>query len=228
MSRHAFFSLLSTLMLCLSLPSVADEPVQCPKKIAIATKGPLVAATLETFKKLYFQLGCRPEFLEVPGRRGILYFNEKLVDGEFFRLSLVEERYSRPFVRSAIPLFQISNALWLHPDEKKSERLPIGYVLGVVWQEEYMKDRHGVTFSSSSKMLDYYQKGRLSGFLASTNPNIAQLRQGGLQPAPIRGKLISKLSLYHYLGLEHAGFMEKLSELLIRDNPFEQTSMPSQ
>jgi len=221
MKIRGFFRLFSCLILFISLPSVADKSIQCPKKIAITTRSPLVEATLETFKKLYFQLGCSPQFLEVPGRRGILYFNEKFVDGEFFRFSLVEERYSRAFVRSAVPLFQISNSLWLHPDEEKRDRLPIGYVLGVVWQEEYMKDRHGVSFSNSKKLFDYYQKGRLSGFLASNNPTLAQLGDGKLQTPPIQGKLISKLSLYHYLGIEHADFMEKLSELLIRNNPFE-------
>ena len=111
---------------------------------------------------------------------------------------------------------------------KKRDRLPIGYVLGVVWQEEYMKNQQGVSFPSSKKMFDYYQKGRLSGFLASSNPNVALLTNDGQQPAPIQEKLISKLSLYHYLGIEHADFMEKLSELLIRNNPFEQKQKKEQ
>lgn len=221
MSKYAFFSLFSCFILCLSLPTVANERIQCPEKLAIIQNDRIVEAALSTFKALYSQLGCSPTFSEFPGRRGVLHFNESLVDGEFYRIPMVEGKYSRPFVRSAVPLFQLSNELWLHPDEVVRDRLPIGYILGVVWQEEYMKNRHGVAFSSGRKMFSFYQKGRISGFLSSSNPVIPQAERSSLQPAPVLRERISTLSLYHYLGIEHADFMKKLSELLVRDNPFD-------
>lgn len=224
-------SLFSCLLIALSLPAVADSEIinkniQCPEKLAIVQNGRFVDATVDKLKALYLQLGCRPTLQEFPGRRGILHFNEKLVDGEFFRIPLVEKQYSRPFVRSAVPLFQTSNILWLHPDEKVRERLPLGYILGVVWHEAYMKNHQGVAFSSARKMFDFYQKGRISGFLASTGPIIDQSELSALQPPPVRSEFISRQSLYHYLGSEHAEFMEKLSEQLMINNPFDAADTP--
>lgn len=212
--------LIAYLTLLIPLQLVAGEHPQCPKKLAIIANSVLVEATLESFKTLYLKLGCRSEFSEFPGRRGILYFNKSIVDGEFYRLPLVEGEYSRPFVRSAVPLFYISNVLWLHPDKKARKNLPIGYVHGIVWEEKYMKNRAGVAFFSSVEMYDSYQKGRISGFLSSSHSFNTRPDNLNLHPIPIFGALISKLPLFHYLGTEHTDFMKQISELLINENPF--------
>jgi len=155
-----------------------------------------------------------------------MYFNKRLVDGEFFRLPLVEVQYSRPFVRSATPLFYISNRLWLHPDQKVRERLPIGYVLGVVWEELYMKNRAGVAFYSTFEVYDAYQRGLISGFFDSSTSTNTQFDNFELKPVPVLGKFISKLPLFHYLGVEHAEFMDELSELLKTESPYGQGIVP--
>jgi len=208
------------------VPLLAGEHIQCPEKLAIIQDDRIVEATISTFKSLYHQLGCYSEFHELPGRRGIVHFNASIVDGEFYRLAIAETKYSRKFVRSAVPLFQLSNELWLHPDQKVRESLPIGYILGVVWQEEYMNKRNGVSFPNSRKMFESYQRGMISGFLASNNPAIDQTERKRLWPAPVPGEVISSLSLYHYLGSEYAEFMKRLSNLLIKKNPFESISLP--
>ena len=223
LKTHVCFFCLAFL---LSLQSVADEHAQCPETLAIIQDDPLVEATFESFKALYLQLGCNTKFRELPGRRGILYFNKRIVDGEFFRLPLVEVEYSRPFARSATPLFYISNSLWFHPDQKVRERLPLGYALGVVWQELYMKNRDGMAFYSTFEMYDAYQKGLISGFFDSSNPTKSQFANVDLQPVPILGELISKLPLFHYLGVEHKEFMEKVSELLKTENPYDRVIVP--
>lgn len=224
---HRFCPQLLCLALFLSLQSVSFGRVLCPETLAVIPNDLLATTTLEAFKKLYLQLGCSPKLFELPGRRGILHFNKGLVDGELYRLSQVEKKYSRPFVRSATPLFQISNALWLHPDQKVRRRFPIGYVLGVIWEEQYIKDRNGVSFPSTTIMFASYQKGLISGFLASDNLVSAQIAKDRLLPSPILGELISSTPVYHYLGLEYAEFMGKVSEVLIKDNPFEKVSMPA-
>ena len=220
---HVFFFCLAFFI---SLHSVADESAPCPETLAIIQDDPLVEATLQSFKAVYLQLGCNTKFRKFPGLRGILYFNKKLVDGEFFRLSLVEVEYSRPFVRSATPLFYISNSLWLHPDLKVRERLPLGYALGVLWQEQYMENRAGIAFYSTFEVYDAYQKGLISGFFDSSNSANSQFDNADIQPAPILGELISKLPLFHYLGVEHKEFMEKVSELLKKENPYGQVIVP--
>ena len=223
MKTHVSFFCLALL---LSLPSVADEHVQCPETLAIIQDNSLTEATFESFKGIYLQLGCKPKFRKLPGRRGIMYFNERRVDGEFFRLPLVEVQYSRPFIRSATPLFYISNTLWLHPEQKVRERLPLGYVLGVVWEEVYMENRDGVAFYSTFEVYDAYQRGLISGFFDSSNSANPQFDNFDLQPDPILGKYISKLPLFHYLGVEHAEFMEKVSELLKTENPYGRVILP--
>ena len=217
--------LIAYLTLLIPLQLAAGEHLQCPKKLAIIANSVLAEATLESFKALYLKLGCRSEFSELPGRRGILYFNKSIVDGEFYRLPLVEGEYSRPFVRSAVPLFYISNVLWLHPKKKAHGNLPIGYVHGIVWEERYMKNRDGVAFFSAVEMYDSYQRGKISGFLASSNSFSTQSDNLDLHPVPIFGALISKLPLFHYLGTEHSGFMKQISELLTNKNPFENNAI---
>ncbi|MEH6472630.1 MAG: hypothetical protein V7752_15405 [Halopseudomonas sp.] len=221
-----FCYLLFFLALLLPLESVADEPVSCPETLAVIQDDTLVAVTLEAFKKLYLQLGCSPKLSELPGRRGVVYFNKHLVDGEFFRLSRVEASYTRAFVRSATPLFQLSNSLWLHPDPTVRERYPIGYILGVIWQEQYMKDRDGASFASAIEMFNAYRRGHIAGFLASDNSVTTLVAKGDLLPAPILEKNLLRAPVYHYLGSEHTEFMAKVSELLAQENPFEPASLP--
>jgi len=223
LKTHVFFFCLASF---LSSHCVADESTRCPETVAIIQDNSLVEATLESFKAIYLQLGCKPKFVELPGRRGIMYFNKNLADGEFFRLPLAEVLYSRSFVRSDTPLFYISNTLWLHPDPKVRESLPLGYLLGVVWEEEYMKSRDGMAFYSNIEVYDAYQKGLISGFFDSSYLANTQFDYLDLQPAPVLGKYISKLPLFHYLGVEHAEFMGKVSEVLKTNNPYERVILP--
>ncbi len=204
----------------LPLHSSAQEPEDCPKTIANISQEPITAATLNTFQQIYVDLGCLTKFVTLPGRRSILHFNKGLVDGEFFRLKLVEKAYQREFVRSSPPLFTLYNSLWLHPDPSISEKYPHGYVIGIVWQERYMKNRNGILFHSVEKMYETYRNGRLGGFLGTHHSVKAQIASGRLPIAPILGKVIMAEPLYHYLGSEYAPFMQRFSALIKEKDPF--------
>ena len=145
------------------------------------------------------------------------------MDGEVFRLKQAEKLYERPFVRSSAPLFILSNSLWLHPLDKDDDRKPIGYLLGVVWQENYMKTREGKAYHDSAKLVEAYNAGRLRGFLFADFSLENLIRRKALSPPPVRGKVLLEAPLYHYLLKELTPFMDRFSELLKRD-PFRDIS----
>jgi len=210
------------LITCCLLPKLShsQESVNCPRKVALLASETLTATTSETLKQIYKELGCHSEFIEVPGRRGIRSFNKHLVDGEFFRLKIAEKAYKREFVRSTTPLFTLYNSIWFHPDPVIREKYPQGYLLGIVWHEEYMKDRQGIAFHDAKSMFQTYSNGRLSGFLSSRQTVQAMVKSGKLSPTPIMEHVIISAPLYHYLGAEYASFMTQFSELIRVKDPF--------
>jgi len=200
----------------------AAEPI-CPKKIAVIANDDITAASTKILETLYRELGCPAEFIALPARRGIRDFNHRLVDGELYRLRQAERLYDRPFARSQLPLFMLSNSLWRNPAVKEDGRHPIGYVLGVVWQENYMKTRKGKVFHDSDSLVRAYNEARVGGMLYADFAMAALVRDNHIYPEPVRGEVLLEAPLYHYLGKEFEPFMKRLSELLKRQ-PFSNIS----
>ena len=86
-----FFSLILILLLSLNREAVAQEPMTCPDKIAMIENYVLAQLTVSILSEIYEDAGCKPEFVEYPGRRGVFYFNKGDVDGEIFRLKIIEK-----------------------------------------------------------------------------------------------------------------------------------------
>lgn len=200
--------------------SAGEASVECPKSIAFIATEPLNAAAAETFRQIYSELGCDTKFVGVPGRRGIRSFNEGAVDGELFRLKRAEKAYKREFVRSSTPLFTLHNALWLHPDPSIRDKYPQGYLMGILWQEEYMKRRNKSVFHDAEIMHETYRNGRLGGFLGTHYTVRSMASRGRLTPAPTMGKIIVSEPLYHYLSAEYAPLMARFSDIVRERNPF--------
>ncbi len=155
----------------------------------------------------------------MPGRREIKHFNRGVVDGEVFRLRQAEEHYERSYIRSEQPLFTLANSFWVHPVLRENKRLPIGYLLGVVWQENYMKTRQGRSFTDVDQRFDAYYNGQIKGFLAADFSVAARVKSNLISPIPERSEVLLEAPLYHYLGKEFAPIMKRLSEMLKRQ-PF--------
>lgn len=196
----------------------ADDII-CPKNI-VALEGDFLNQWAKTIlMDMYRDLGCDTEFSDVPARRGIHYFNTGVVDGEVYRMRQVEKLYERKFLRSGKPLFMLTNSLWLHPELKNSDRYLIGYVGGVVWQENYIKNVQGKSFASSRDMFQAYNRGQIRGFLAA-NPSVLKLISiGELSPIPERAKVLLDEPLYHYVGGGFEAFIEAFTEKL-KNQPF--------
>ena len=146
-----------------------------------------------------------------------------MVDGEVYRLQIAEPLYTRAFSRSSHPLFELTSSLWLHPVSSGVRKPPIGYILGIVWMEERMKGQEGKAYHSEAEMYGAYNKGHLSGFLATDASVRNMIAEGKFIVPPKHGKTEHQVPLFHYLGKEFSPFMEKLSAAL-KTQPFRHLS----
>ncbi len=199
----------------------AQEDIKCPDKIAMIPNDILTRVVLQYIQRLYSDLKCQVDFIELPGRRGVKSFNNGYVDGELFRLAIIEPSYKRDFIRSSVPLFYLSNSLWVHADENKRERFPYGYILGVKWQEDFDGYENMRRFSNIEEMFKAYTAGHLAGFLASDFSVKLKISSGELLPEPIVEKKWLEAPFYHYLGAEFAPFMARISGLLNTRGPLQ-------
>ena len=203
------WSLLLGGFLALGIIQPGHTGENCPGTIAIIADDVVsnnVAADLE---KKYAAIGCKPEFVPYPGKRGINMFNNRMVDGELIRIRDIDKAYKRPFVRSSVPVYSVNMALWSHPDQERKKGLPFGYVHGIVWQERYIAknpDLPVMKYYSRNDMFEAYNMGRLAGVIEN-DETISDL-----SPLPQQTALINSLDLYHYLGGEFEDSMKKLSK----------------
>ena len=222
MTKNLILRTASAVFLVFILTASANSRMapECPKTIATVAKGILSPIVAKTMKVLYGKLDCQVELVPLPGRRGILQFNAKRVDGEVMRLEKAEATYHRKFVRSSTPLYSLTFSLWRHPGGGDKPDMPIGYTMGVIWQEDYMKDKAGRRFQDAASLFEAYNAGKLSGFLAADISVRQLINDGKLSVSPVKGNTVLAAPMFHYLGKEFAPFMEKLSSLIQAQNPF--------
>ncbi|WP_419799852.1 hypothetical protein [Terasakiella sp.] len=161
----------------------------CPQKIGMMQGDPLAIPAKEILVKIYKKLGCNIKVVPLPGTRGILHFNKKLVDGELYRLSLAEKAYEQTFVRSLVPLFKLTNAIWENSDYNISNKKPLGYVKGIKWHEEYILkhflDMQNIAqFYSEDKMYEAFNRGAIGGFLSEKQTVKLLMDDGRLSVSP--------------------------------------------
>ena len=208
-------------LICAVMSIQADQPLDCPNKLATVKTNVFGIEVSKSVGIIYKKLGCPVAMVALPGRRGILHFNENQVDGELLRMEKVELSYKRDFIRSSVPLMTLSHSLWLHPDTKHQKEYPIGYVVGIVWQERAISQYKGLAFNDEAKMFEAYRKGRLGGLLSTDiTINIWTKSHGFLPtPNPVMAEVLLVSPIYHYLGAEFAPFMERFSAMLVSEDP---------
>lgn len=199
-----FFLLAGLLML--PAMATAAQPLQCPQKIAFIANDAALRRQADDMKALYARIGC-PDvaFVGLPGRRGVVAFNTGEVQGELMRLQGVEPEYTRPFLRVAHPIVNMTGRLWARsPDQ--ADAGPLGFVLGVVWQERQVPVQGGgLGYPSQAEMLQAFSGGLIDRFLAEDTVVNAALREGRLAARPAHaGQPLVSAGLHHYLGIEFA------------------------
>jgi len=224
--RPRFCGLFCLLLLLVSGTAGPARAEYCPGKISAILGTPLSAAGALRLKQVYKRLGCTPEIVFLPGRRAVAQFNSGLVDGELYRLRLIEGKYHKLFVRSSVPLYKLVTALWAHPDPHIALAKPYGYVLGVGWQEKFVAtpvagDRvHFISYHDNDEVLNAYNRGAIGGFLAEKQQIDLRRRTRTMDPEPVLVKTIASLPLFHYLDRRYEKFMVDFSAEIRRDNPF--------
>jgi hypothetical protein len=222
MSKGAISAFAAFFILLASPVSAAEISYKCPQRIASNDSNQISIYTLNIIEQIYRKLGCATEFVSLPLKRGIFYFNSGKVDGEVLRAELAEKYYKVPFARSTVPIFTLTNAVWSHPDASIQAQRPIGYVLGIVWHEAYIKGKKGKKFHSEAEMYDAYNQGNLGGFLDSDFIAKKEIRENQITPAPVRTEIIEELPVYHYTHKEFADFMAAFSHYIEAQHPFNQ------
>lgn len=195
----------------------------CPLKIAGIANDSLTRESVSIFRQIYNELGCSPEIIFLPGRRGVQYFNKSLVDGELFRLELIEGKYEKAFVRSTSPVMRITNAIWEHPSQAIVVNRPTGYTLGIAWQEKYVSetpDRSFRKFYNDTEMINAYNRGAIGSFLLEKQSIKILQEKTEMNPSPILKKTLSVLPLYHYLDIKYLNIMTDFSEKIRLRRPF--------
>ncbi len=221
MFRRLAFILVLTMV---SGTSKSVSAQYCPGAIAglegseLSSDGALILA------EIYKKLGCTLTVKYLPGRRAVRHFNESLVDGEMFRHSIIEKKYSRAFVRSSVPITNMVNALWVHPSSEVNK--PVGIILGVAWQENFVPDtatgkrvKHS-RFHTDLQVVEAYNRGYISGFLATEQWVDTLRRENRLNPMPVLKKTILSIPIYHYVGVDFSAFMADFSNELKLNAPF--------
>ena len=228
--RALFFSLLITLAVSVGAIAAGPPPAQaagayCPAKIAALDGVALAERSAAAMQLLYEKLGCPVEIEPVPGRRGVAHFNSGAVDGELYRLAIIEPAYTVPFVRSTVPLMVMEKALWSAPGAKGDETALYGYVFGIKWHEDFVghareRTRRFRKYDTETDMFTAYQAGEIKGFLSIKQTVDQLLWVGRITAAPEKVLTVARKPLYHYLNAKYRPFMEALSAALARDNPF--------
>jgi hypothetical protein len=196
----------------------ATEPLRCPQKIAFIDNDAALRRQAGDMKALYARIGC-PEvaFVGLPGRRGVVAFNAGEVQGELMRLPSVESEYARPFLRIPNPVVQMTGRLWAR-SAMQAGAGPVGFVLGVVWQEQQAQTQgQGYGYPSQAEMLQAFGSGLIDRFFAEDTVVAAAVRDGRLPARPGHaGPPLVSAGLHHYLGMEFAAIAAAVTAELER------------
>lgn len=210
--------------LMLSGVAFSQQSSDCPKRIGIMGDDRLASETAEKMAEVYQNLGCPIEIVSLPGRRGFSAFNNGTIDGELYRLPVGAKNYTRSYVQSEAPLFEITNSLWVKPGSKRHSDGPIGYVIGVAWQEAYLESNNlpKSGHRDIGDMIGHYNAGTFDRFLAEDTNIVAAIRDGefGAENIPVQLEVLNAGPLYHYLATEFAPFMTRFSEYVNAHQPF--------
>lgn len=200
------------------LGATSANAVECPKILAAIADTALNAPLIPKTKSLYEKLGCEFNIAKLPGRRALAAFNAQSVDGELFRLQVIEKHYKVPFVRSQHPVLQITQGVWIRNGHELRAASIIGYVIGRRWQEDFAgaqpQSYRLIEYSLSKEMFADFNAGRLDGFLSSSENIDPLLESKVLNGRPILAVKTGDRPLYHYLHEDYAPFMAEFSKLL--------------
>lgn len=219
--------LYSIFCIFLGVPSSQASDLICPKEIASIEGDPLSEGASEVLVSIYKDLGCDIIIRPRPGLRGVVDFNKYRMDGELYRLDLVESSYERDFIRSRTPLFSLKNSLWLRKELKNSQASKIvGYVPGINWHAKVVKEntRQDINFApfhTETELYNAYLGHKIVGFLSEKQTVDLLMREDRFEIRPVDIVNYGERPLYHYLGGEFQELMDRFSNFIAKENPYQ-------
>lgn len=216
---------ISGLLIYCALSSVVKAAPYCPDTVGQIENAKLTDAANQIFIELYAELGCSTSFVSLPGKRLLHSFNKGKVKGEALRFPIIEQHYTRDFVRSQTPLITSTNAIWQHPKQTIAKVKPLGTVLGIVWQEKHLEkvkeaEQEVIQFHSYKQVFDAYNRGTIGSFLIESSSLNLEKNNTHFIPMPVMGDIINTAQLYHYLAVEYSDFMNDFSVLVQESKAF--------
>lgn len=203
----------------------ASQRLVCPHKLSTISQNLLPKEVGSLLQQAYQDIGCTIIIEPVPGRRGIMHFNNAVSDGEVMRLSVVEPSYTRAFARTAQPLFEIQNAVWRRKNASKNDAQIYGFTLGIKWTEIHSQydpeNREYVPFSHQSDLLNALNSEKILGYLSSSQGITLRAEAGLLKFPMIMEQEISRLPVFHYVATEFRPALRALEVVISEKKIFE-------
>lgn len=209
--QRFFAALAGALSVFVAAPAAASEArLACPREISFIEKLPIAETVLDLLRSLYAEIGCDTQFTAYPGRRSVLMFNAGKIDGQFARLPIIEADYRRAFLRSALPVNEARAIVWQRSYSHVGDAKPIGYTIGVKWQDAYdVREDATRGFYSTVEKIRAYENGAIDRFI-ETDQNVELLvAEGVLKRRPDPVTVIKEFRAFHYVGAEFSEFMER-------------------
>jgi len=193
----------------------ANRELVCPKEVSFVEHIPAADGVLALLRVIYDEIGCATAFNPYPGRRSVLLFNSGKIDGQFARLRMIEENYTRKFLRSTAAVNRARAILWERKEIDPSRKTPLGYTIGVKWQDNYVRENQHVRgFESPIGKIEAFQNGSIDSFI-ETDQNIRlMIADGTLKTRPVQKEILLHFRAYHYLGSEFFVFMDRFNQAM--------------
>jgi len=189
----------------------------CPMRVAYLEQNGFSKMALPIMAKIYQDLGCSSQFIELPGRRALASFNNNQIDAELFRSDHVEHEYKRPFLRSKQPIFHLKSYLFTHPTVKNH---PYGYVKGIIWHEKTFTEHKYSAFLNTDSLFKAYNAGKISGFISNQVIIDHKIKNNALSPLPVLAKEMQNVPIYHYTQGGFEKFISLFDQYTKTHHPF--------
>lgn len=192
----------------------------CPQQVAVIENKVALQEVEQIIRKIYKDLHCDTRFKHMPAKRGVLAFNNMVVDGELVRLQAIESLYTRKVVRSD-PLVPVVLGLW---GRKNSADKVLGHVRGIAWQDARLDDFRQAgwrtrPFYKHEQMYAAYLRGLVAHFLSVDILKVEFFTRHA-QDLAIQKEIMLAPQSYHFLGVEYHEFMRDFNRYIRNNDPF--------
>jgi len=169
----------------------------------------------EAYKKLNIHITYRP----LPGERAIQESNNGDVDGEVFRISNVQKKYTNlimvPTQINVLQAVVFSKEFAFEVNGWSSlVNYNIGIQLGIKFAERGTKGMNRIMVDTNEQLFKMLNNGRVDIAVAALSNGLKTIRLLNFTDIKILQPPIKEFPLYHYLNKKHADLVPKINDVL--------------